>query len=134
MIQRCTNPNNTGYDNYGGRGITICDEWQSFEGFHKSMGDRPEGTSIDRINNNGNYTPDNCKWSTRSEQSANSRMSAANTTGYLGVQPSGRNWMMGIRWRGKDYNKFGFKTKVEAAQARNNYIRSEGLPHTLSII
>lgn len=63
MIQRCENPKATGYRLYGGRGISVCDRWRnSFENFLSDMGERPYGTSIDRINSYGNYEPSNCRW------------------------------------------------------------------------
>lgn len=73
MKQRCGNPNYTDYHNYGGRGISVCPEWKSFEQFYADMGPRPPGMSLDRIDNDGNYEPSNCKWSTRKEQRANMR-------------------------------------------------------------
>lgn len=74
MKQRCHNPNNDVYKYYGGRGITVCDGWlDSFENFLEDMGERPEGTSIDRINNDGNYDPSNCRWTTKKEQARNRR-------------------------------------------------------------
>ena len=74
MKDRCYNSNHVYYDNYGGRGITVCGMWlDSFENFLEDMGERPEGQSIDRINNDGNYEPSNCRWATRKEQYANSR-------------------------------------------------------------
>lgn len=75
LIQRCTNPNQRGWMDYGGRGITVCDRWrESFPAFLADMGEKPEPKaqySIDRIDNDRGYEPDNCKWATRSEQQKN---------------------------------------------------------------
>ena len=79
MIQRCTNSNGPEWHNYGGRGITVCARWRrSFPNFFKDMGLKPSPKhSIDRINNDGNYTPGNCKWSTPKEQANNMRRNKA---------------------------------------------------------
>jgi uncharacterized protein YggL (DUF469 family) len=75
MKARCLNPNNPHYANYGGRNIKICNEWiNNFTKFVQDMGERPVGYSIDRIDNNGDYTPNNCKWSTKKEQQRNRRV------------------------------------------------------------
>lgn len=73
--QRVSNPNNPRYEDYLGRGITMCDDWlNSFEQFYEDMGDCPEGMSLDRYpNNDGNYEPGNCRWATDEEQANNKR-------------------------------------------------------------
>ncbi len=74
MKQRCTNPKATAYKDYGGRGIAVCERWRnSFENFLADMEERPEGTSLNRIDNDGGYSPDNCKWATKVEQGKNQR-------------------------------------------------------------
>jgi hypothetical protein len=73
MLMRCSNPHFAGWKDYGGRGIQVCDRWMQFENFLADMGQRPPGKSLDRINNDGNYEPSNCKWSTPKEQANNRR-------------------------------------------------------------
>lgn len=75
MLTRCRNPNRNNWQNYGGRGITVCQEWQnSFESFLKDMGERPSlQHSIDRIDVNGNYEPSNCRWANKKDQGRNKR-------------------------------------------------------------
>lgn len=74
MKQRCLNKNAKGYKNYGGRGIKVCGRWMEFKNFLEDMGKKPKGKhSIDRINNEGNYEPLNCRWATDIEQASNQR-------------------------------------------------------------
>jgi len=73
MHQRCNNPNDISYKYYGGRGITICERWNSFEDFLEDMGEVPKGLTLDRKDNDKNYGPANCSWATRAKQTQNSR-------------------------------------------------------------
>lgn len=73
MKKRCLDLRHKHYSNYGGRGVTVCDRWMHFENFLADMGKRPAGLTLERINNDGNYEPSNCKWATWKEQAQNKR-------------------------------------------------------------
>lgn len=74
MRGRCLNPNNAGYKNYGGRGIMVCTRWKAFTAFYADMGPRLlPSLTIDRINNDGDYEPGNCRWATQKQQRRNAR-------------------------------------------------------------
>jgi len=73
MKQRCDNPKDPSYPLYGGRGITYCYQWKSFETFYDEMGERPVGCSLDRIHNDGGYYKENCRWATSKQQTRNRR-------------------------------------------------------------
>lgn len=86
MKSRCLCPTDSNYVNYGGRGITLCDKWLSYAGFIEDMGSSyKEGLSLDRIDNNGNYCKENCRWTDRTTQSYNKRKLSTNKSGKTGV-------------------------------------------------
>ena len=85
MLQRCENSKNARYKNYGERGIKVCAKWHDFKAFLNDMGDRPAGLTLDRIDNDGDYTPSNCRWASGTVQNLNSRVSKRNTSGVKGV-------------------------------------------------
>lgn len=82
MNGRCKNKNDPSYNRYGGRGISVCDRWNNFENFIEDMGERPPGTSIDRVDNSKGYYKENCRWATKSEQQRNKRNSLILTVGF----------------------------------------------------
>lgn len=90
MMSRCHNPKDKAFSNYGGRGIAVCDEWHTFEGFYADMGDKPEGMSMERIDNNGNYEPGNVEWKTAKEQANNRRSNVLLT--YQGQTKNVQQW------------------------------------------
>ena len=96
MKNRCQNKTHPDYPNYGGRGIKVCSRWMSFENFFFDMG-VSHGLSIDRINNDGNYEPSNCRWATASEQNLNRRICKTNKSGVTGVWKDGENWRVQFR-------------------------------------
>lgn len=94
MKQRCINRNAAGYKNYGGRGISICDRWldknNGFRNFYQDMGERPAGTSLDRIDSNKGYYPENCRWADNKTQGANRR--GTSIISYMGEEHTLKEW------------------------------------------
>ncbi len=116
MIQRCTNPNNARFSQYGGRGILVCEPWKDFLTFLADMGPRPSDThSLDRIDNDKGYEPSNCRWATMIEQQHNRR--PWGKSGFKGVNKARRKWAAYIQ-TGKKMRYLGlFNTAEEAGAA-----------------
>lgn len=121
MLSRCTNPKSSRFKDYGGRGITVCERWlESFENFLEDMGEKPEGTTLDRIDPDGNYHKENCRWADATEQNYNRRLRADNTSGRAGVAYNNRvgRWRATISKERKRYSLGYFNTFEEAVAAR----------------
>lgn len=121
MIQRCCNPNNDSYYNYGAIGISVCDEWKhSFEAFYKDMGERPENKTLNRVGGANIYSKDTCAWADSYEQSYDQKKASNNKSGKTGVcySKTRDTWMAYIGVKGVRINLGTFKTKEEAITSR----------------
>lgn len=124
MKQRCTNPNATGYSHYGGRDIKICDRWldnvTGFVNFLEDMGERPPNTTLDRINNELGYYPENCRWASKKTQSLNRRKSK-----YTGItwNRHREKWISRITRNGTTLNLGSFDNRDEALKIRTERLK-----------
>lgn len=137
MKSRCYNKNNCNYKYYGGRGIKVCDEWvHNFKNFEKwalENGYKKE-LSLDKINNNGNYEPNNCRWVNQRVQNINKRPSIPNKTGFVGIRLSNnkKTYYGSVKINNKDYYTGCSIDIVKAAIMRNNYIIDNKLDNQLN--
>lgn len=128
MIARCYNPRFAQYKDYGGRGIQVCDRWRDFVNFYEDMGDPPEGHQLDRIDNDGDYGPENCRWVTPRQNMRN--RNRVSKTGYVGVEQGSRNsFRARIHFANgvPPVNVGSFPTAQEAHEARERKLEELGL-------
>jgi len=135
MRQRCSNPNVPWYEYYGGRGITVCDRWQnSFMAFYRDMGEEPEGSCIERIDNDCGYFLENCRWATPAEQVINTRTPKGSLSGFKGVtwHKLSNQWSAQVTYKYTQYHIGTYQNVRLAAEARDKFIIDNKMPHHLS--
>ena len=119
MLSRCFDPNKPNYSDYGGRGITVCERWHHFKNFVNDIGPKPSILhSLDRIDNNESYSPENCRWATRIEQNKNKRVYKTSLTGISGIRFREGKYQVRITVNGKRKSIGNFDTIQEAVAAR----------------
>lgn len=134
MISRCGSPKNKAFKYYGGRGITVCERWKNPINFIEDMFPSfEEGLTLDRINVDGNYEPDNCRWVDRNTQAQNTRkIMITNTSGYRGVcwHKKYNKWQVRIAVNNKNKHLGCFTNPEEAARVYDQYVIDNNLSHT----
>ena len=136
MKARCYNKKDKGYKEYGGRGITVCEEWLDVKNFIEDMYPTyKEGLSLDRINTSGNYEPNNCRWANANTQMQNTRsIISRNNSGFRGVSSkhNGTKWHSRICVNSKQIHLGYYDTALEAAKAYEIYVRLNNLEHNFT--
>lgn len=134
LRQRCSNPKATNYSLYGGRGISVCIEWEDYPTFRAWAMSHGYAAhlSIERDNVDGNYEPSNCLWADNTVQACNKRKRLNQTSQYIGVAPNKKNWQAYLDYKGKRHNLGTYLTEVHAAQARDAFVTLNNYPHKLN--
>lgn len=117
MKSRCSNPKVPNYRFYGGRGIRVCGRWQSFANFHADMGDRPLGMSLDRIDNAGDYCPENCRWASSEDQHTNTRQNH-------NITINGRTLTVGQWARESGINKSTLQSRLDRGWTADKLLKA----------
>ena len=135
MMNRCYNTKSKKYKDYGGRGISVCEDWRDVVVFTTWCEETfIEEMTLDREDNDLGYNPENCRWTNKTIQALNQRMQKSNTSGYVGVSwnKSKGKWVAKIKVNKVAIHLGYFNSKEEAALAHDNYIIENNLPHKLS--
>lgn len=120
MWRRCTDPRRKDFSRYGAKGITVCEAWKSFEQFYSDMGEKPEGRTLDRVDNSLGYSKDNCRWATKLQQDWNRGTYSSNTSGVKGVRfnTQTNSWQAFGMYRGRQEHLYLGPSKEQAILAR----------------
>ena len=135
MHQRCGNPTNPDFHKYGGRGIKICTEWDSFEVFREwaESSGYTGSLTIDREDVDGDYTPGNCRWATRGTQARNKRKQPGKSSKFIGVtRVSDARWEAAVTHKGISHYLGSFDSETEAAQTRDLFVKQNQWDHNLN--
>jgi hypothetical protein len=134
MRQRCTNPKASYYAIYGGSGITVTPEWDDYRTFREwaLLHGYADHLTIERRNGTKNYEPNNCYWADNNTQAANKRKRDGQTSQFIGVAPNKKGWQSYVSFKGVRTHLGTYPTELEAAQARDTFIKQNSLPHKLN--
>ena len=136
MIHRCSNPKTNCYDRYGGAGITVCERWKNFNNFINDMYPTfKEGLTLDRKENDKEYSKDNCRWADKNTQAQNTRLlRATNTSGYRGVSfhKNKNKWISSIKSSGKQIHLGYFNNPIDGAKVYDKFVIDNNLQMPLN--